>query len=147
LARIFPTVIKDFPMTLVELIIIFIIAVFVTAAFKFGFKNKGPRGTFWVFFVIIFLAGWVARLWIAPLGPEIMGVAWIPILIVGLIFALILAVTITPPKYPAKEVIDKQVGSTTDEDKSAVTFGAIFWLLLIILAVSVIIGYSVRHLP
>jgi hypothetical protein len=134
-------------MSVAEIFIIIAIAFFITAVFALVFKNRGPWGTFWIFFVIIFLSSWAARLWIAPLGPIIMGVAWIPILVVGLIFAFILAAAITPPKNPRKEIIDRQVGSTTDEDKSAVAFGAFFWLLITLLTVSVIIGYGIRHLP
>jgi hypothetical protein len=134
-------------MSLTEIFIIIIIALFITTVFSLVFKNKGPWGTFGVFFAIIFLASWAARLWIAPLGPAIMGVAWVPVFVVGLVFAIILAAAITPPKNPRKEIIDKQVGATTDEDKTAVAFGAFFWLLIIILAVSVIIGYGIQHLP
>jgi hypothetical protein len=138
---------KNQTMELPDILIIFLIALLITVIFTMVFKNRGPWGLFWLFFLIVFLASWSARLWISPLGPMFLGVAWVPILIVAIIFALILAATAIPPKNPRKEIIEKQIGVTTDEGESSVAFGAFFWVLLIILAVAVIVGYAIKHLP
>ena len=130
-------------MTFLEIIVIFFIALFVAVIFTYIFKNKNP----WSFFLIIFLASWTAQLWIVPVGPRFLGVFWIPILTVGVFFAYILSLTLAKPENPRKEIIEKQVGVETDEDKTSIAFGAIFWILLLILTIAIIIGYGIQYLP
>ncbi|MBA3900928.1 MAG: hypothetical protein H0X62_12100 [Bacteroidetes bacterium] len=134
-------------MTFVDIIIILIIALFITTIFFVVVRKKGSRGMFWLFFIVIFLAAWSARLWIVPFGPLILGIAWIPIFVVGLLFALVLYALARPSRNLKKDTIDKQVGAETDEDKKSVAYGAFFWVLIIILAMAVIIGYAIEHLP
>jgi hypothetical protein len=134
-------------MTFVDLIIILIIALFITTIIYVVFKDKSPKGMFWLFLIVIFLAVWSARLWIVPFGPLILGIAWIPIMVVGILFALVLLAVAKPSRNLRKKTIDKQVGAQTDEDKKSVAYGALFWILIIILAMAVIIGYAIEHLP
>ena len=133
-------------MTFLEIIVIFFIALFVAVIFTYIFKNKNPW-SFFLFFLIIFLASWTAQLWIVPVGPRFLGVFWIPILVVGVFFAYILSLTFAKPGNPRKEIIEKQVGVETDEDKTSIAFGAIFWILLLILTIAIIIGYGIQYLP
>lgn len=133
-------------MTFLEIIVIFFIALFVAVIFTYIFKNKNPW-SFFLFFLIIFLASWTAQLWIVPIGPSFLGVSWIPILIVGVFFAYILSLKLAKPVNARKEIIEKQVGVETDEDKTSIAFGAIFWVLLLILTIAIIIGYGIQYLP
>ena len=133
-------------MTFLEIIVIFFIALFVAVIFTYIFKNKDPW-SFFLFLLIIFLASWTAQLWVVPVGPHFLGVYWIPILIVSILFAYILSSKFAKPKNPRKEIIEKQIGVITDEDKTSIAFGAFFWILLLILTIAIIIGYGIQYLP
>jgi len=60
-----------------------------TAIFAGLFRRSGPWASNLVFFAIIFLAAWAGGVWIAPIGPTLFGVYWIPYLIFGLMAALL----------------------------------------------------------
>ncbi|HLP12503.1 MAG TPA: hypothetical protein VK177_11275 [Flavobacteriales bacterium] len=49
----------------------------------------GSRGLF-MFFLIMFFAGFAAQLWLAPTGPNIWGISVLPLLAVGIIFSLLI---------------------------------------------------------
>lgn len=116
-----------------------IIAVFFTILFAFRFKNRIPWNTILMFFVILFLGMWAASLWIRPFGPEMMGIAWVPIFFAGLIIALILAASI-PPQEPRE--YHRKPGSDMPSENSPGIIGirAFFWVLVIILIVAILSG-------
>lgn len=54
------------------------------------FDTHGPWNSFFWFFMVIFLFAWGGESWITPLGPTAWGVAWIPIVFLGIFMALLL---------------------------------------------------------
>jgi hypothetical protein len=104
-------------------IIIFIISVF----------SKRSMRSLWLVFVLMFLATWSGQLWIAPIGAHAGSVAWIPLLVMALIFLFFLLAVI--PSIP-KIKKDGEV-----EDGPLIAVGIFFWILIVLLIFSIAMGY------
>ena len=113
-----------------------IIALIFTAIFFYGFRNRGPWGTFWSFFLIMFLVIWGAAIWFTDTGPVWMDVAWAPLLFIGLIMAVILAAA-TPPERP-KRIVMEEPATSPDTPGSAIT--VFFWITVVALGGLIIYG-------
>jgi len=86
--------------------------------------------------LILFPMFWLTSLWVEPVGPVYLGVAWIPIILVALIVMLIIAAAVPPrPRRAA-------VATAPEEETAAdVAFGIFFWVLLIVLVLGIAAGY------
>jgi hypothetical protein len=49
-----------------EIIAILIFAFAIGATFYYGFKKTGTWGSFWSFFLILFLGMWLLSVWVDP---------------------------------------------------------------------------------
>lgn len=123
-------------MVVEEIVAIIIIALLVTAIFGYGFRSRGPWGTFWSFFLVLILGMWLVAIWIDPIGPVYYGIALIDFLFVGLLLALLLAAATPPRRY----------GSPTaqEPEDTAVVLGAFFWIMLLIFVLAIIIGLAIN---
>lgn len=142
-----------------QLLFALLTAIALVAIFAFFFRVKGPWGSFWFFFLIIFLVTFSGVRWLRPAGYDFGGLFWIPSLIVALIIALLLA-ALTPkkgktdskpehdkpertasaiPKHHGepRSVSERDINSS---DEPYVGASAVFWLLIILLAISAIAG-------
>ncbi len=118
-----------------------VVAFLLTMLFSVLLKNKGPWGGLWVVFIIIFLASWAANLWINPIGPQVFGISIVPILIVGVIIAVILAAVTRPETRNKPPRIEAEQQEPPKEVVRAVTVGVFYWVLLVILIFAIIGGY------
>ncbi|MCW3075469.1 MAG: hypothetical protein JWO32_78 [Bacteroidetes bacterium] len=119
-----------------EIVASLLVALVITVFFSGVLKHKGPWGAVWLVFVTIFLASWAGYLWINPFGPMVMGVSVMPIFVVGLIFAFILAAVTVPTPVKKKELVtEEEVSPTT------VAIGIFFWIVLLILIIAIATGY------
>jgi hypothetical protein len=115
-----------------------IIALLLTLIFSTSYRHRGPWGGLLFFFLVIFLASWAGQLWI-PRGPVLFGVAWVPLVFIGVLVAILLlaagssAIDRAPVNPPAEK--------TVQEDASILTIGFFFWLLILILITAITIGY------
>lgn len=126
-------------MFFLDLIIALIIALILSTIFVFGFRRRGPWPNFFFFFIIIFLATWAGGLWLTPIGPSIGGVFLLPFLLVGAVFALLLAAA-TPAEKPTS--IELKTRQQVEKEKKIETAVSIFfWILIVALAVAIIFGY------
>jgi hypothetical protein len=124
-----------------------LIALLLTLIFSTTFRHKGPWGGLLFFFLVIFLASWASQLWINPFGPVLFGVAWVPLIFVAVLIAVLLlamgsSAIDQAPVRPGPE--------TTPGDGSILAIGFFFWLLILILISAIAIGYWVlpeRQLP
>lgn len=126
-------------MEILEILILLIIVVVVGAIFYYGFKRRGPWGTFWAFLLILFLAALAGRVWIEPAGPELWGYTWLPIVFWIFVVALIIGIAGDRNKDPDyRKNTQQEVAEDTTE--TAAAFGAFFWILLSLLLVTIILG-------
>jgi hypothetical protein len=122
-----------------EFLFIVAIALLLTALFAGGLRRAGPWEGWWWFFLVVLLGGWVAALWAEPVGPPMWGVAWLPILWLALLFALLLAAA-APPRPPAGTPPPR----SEDEAAAAtamVALSGFFWVLVIGMAIAILVGY------
>ncbi|MFW6180534.1 MAG: hypothetical protein ACOC8N_02210 [Spirochaetota bacterium] len=114
------------------------IGLMLTAVFAGLLGRSGPWASIPVFFAIIFLASWAGGVWIAPVGPALFGVYWVPFLIFGLIIALLLAAAVKP-RVPVMAGEDE--GTKREPGKAA--YDAFFFGLIVLLAVAILVGYLI----
>lgn len=130
-----------------------LIAVLISSIFYFALNIKGPWGSFWTFFIVLMLIIWAANLWVRPIGPAYWGVSWIPLIFIGIIFALLLSAIPsydTRPEEGERKTDQRMPADQADLDArretdyaAAAAVGWIFWTFIIILFLAVIIGYWV----
>lgn len=130
-----------------------LVAILISALFYYAFNARGPWGSFWSFFLVLLLIIWAASLWVRPIGPMYWGVAWIPLFLVGLVFALLLAAIPTSDtgnEARRGEMIDEEmpvdraeVNRRQDLNRTAATVSGLFWVFMVILLLIIIIGYMV----
>jgi hypothetical protein len=117
-----------------------IIALLLTLIFSTSYRHRGPWGGLLFFFLVIFLASWAGQLWI-PRGPVLFGVAWVPLVFIGVLVAILLlaagssAIDRAPVNPPAEKI--------AQEDASILAIGFFFWLLILILIIAITVGYWV----
>jgi hypothetical protein len=109
----------------------FLVTLFIILLFSL-FSKRPVRGL-WIFILIIFLATWTGQLWIAPFGPVGWGISWVPLFLVALFFSFFIF-ALLPPVVPTKE-------ETKAEEGAAIAFGSFFWIMFILLILSIIAGY------
>ncbi len=111
-----------------------------SAIFIAGFRKRGPWDNFLLFFAVVFLGSWAGGIWFSPLGPPLGRVYWLPFLIVGLIFALLLASVVSPfPQDTTVQLLGP--GEKSPETRKRMVLGVYFWLLISALVVLIVTRY------
>lgn len=128
-------------MFFVDLLLALAVAFVLSAIFSAAFHTRGPWGIWWVFLLVIFLVTWAGGLWLTPFGPTVFDVAWLPFLFVGLIVTLLL-VAVVPPARPPR-TYGEAVAEAQAEEAVIAAFSIFFWILLIGLFLTIILGYVV----
>ena len=126
-------------MNLTGIIYFLALALIISAIFSFGFKRRGPWGNYWFFFIVIFLAIWMADIRVRPAGSESGVFFWSPPLATGILLALILAAASPPPKGKMREEKGKNEPRLSGEN-GYIAVGLFFWSFLFILVAGVFIG-------
>ncbi|HEY6160437.1 MAG TPA: hypothetical protein VI112_04415, partial [Bacteroidia bacterium] len=116
------------------------LALLLTLVFSTSYRHQGPLGGLLLFFLIIFLATWAGQLWISPIGPLMLGIAWGPLVFVAFLFAILLMALAAGNPKPAKT----NNASEAVNEGPVVAIGMFFWFLLVILLVAIAVGYY-RH--
>lgn len=118
-------------MTFLGILLTVFSAVIVSVIFYYVFKTRGPWEDFWIFLLILTLVGLAAGKWLVKEGPVMWDVAMVPMLLAIIIFALLLGAASPQRKSYAEQDNLKQ--ETALKDRNAATFGALFWLFLVII--------------
>jgi hypothetical protein len=115
--------------------------------------TRGPWGSVWTLFLVLFLAMWVTGLYVNA-GPIYRGVAWMPILFTGILFAILLiAVVPDSSRNFFRRLKNGKVQSANKEDNlsnlnsteiNSTTIGAFFWILVTLFALAIIAGLAAR---
>ncbi|MCG3112743.1 MAG: hypothetical protein MCM46_13085 [Candidatus Manganitrophus sp. SB1] len=136
-------------MILIDLFVALIIGLILTLIFWPRFRASGSwsnwagvAGFLW-FFILVFLASWLGGVWITPAGPRVWGVSPFPFLLMGLLFALLLAATapIRPPRARRQTLAEAREEPTVEEG-TFVVLNFFYWILLIALLVSILARYG-----
>ena len=141
-------------MVIREILVSLIIAVLMTGLYLLVTRRAERRtGLIWLF-LLIFLVTWAGGAWLRPMGPALLGIHCLSFLMVGALFALLLFIII-PRRTPRgrQETLDMLESMEREKELEAVayiTLGIFFWILLVLLAAS-ILGvwgiFSVRTMP
>lgn len=112
-------------------------------------QKSAAKSSFWPLFVIFSLSIWVASIWLTPAGPIWYGIAWVDLLVVGVLLVLLVGAASgtghqpsSPQTYlPDEEEVD--IVAESKKDTTAITlFGVFFWLFVASLIVLAIIGLT-----
>jgi hypothetical protein len=96
-----------------------------------------------MFEFLLTLAILAGGLWLAPVGPALVGVYWVPFLFVASFIALFRAAAPRPPRRKRRRNAQSSVLSMQDDMPMApVGLGILFWLLLTGLAIVALIRYA-----
>jgi hypothetical protein len=125
-------------MFLADLLFALAIALLLTGLFSLGFRRRDPWGNIFLFILLFFLLVWAAGAWIPPIGPTIYDVAWIPMIVVGLVFLLLLVAAIPAEPSYRRRPAEKAPMVT---ESAIVALGVVFWLLILILLGAIIVAY------
>lgn len=116
----------------------FVIAIILVAIFSVAFNKRGPWGSAWSFFLVLFLGIWAISLWIRPLGIyAIWGMEWLSAMVIGVMLALLLVAVIPPESTGTPTAIE---GSLPEEKKAVAVMGVFFWVLLFLFLIIIIAG-------
>lgn len=116
-----------------------LIALVLTVVSVFFLRKRGPWGSIWTFFLVLFLALCTVAIYVAPIGPVYWGIAWIPITIAGIIITILLLAAM--PHHERSDVSPTEKVSQTPTDKSRVTpVGRFFWALIILFIIAIMVG-------
>lgn len=126
-------------MIVFDFLFVIVLAVILSWVFVGGFRwRHTPDGSGWasgvLLFVFIGLMMWAAFLWLPPAGPVVGDVAWVPLLVVGILVALIFAVA-SPPRRRRPTAITPPEQPSADPSGM---FGVFFWVAVLILAIVII---------
>jgi len=125
-------------MFVADLLFALAIALLLTGLFSLGFRRRDPWGNVLIFILLMFFLVWAAGAWIPPIGPTIYDVAWIPMIVVGFVFLLLLVAAIpAEPAYPRRPAEEAAMVS----EPAIVALGTVFWLLILILVGAIVVAY------
>ena len=130
--------------------VIFSLVIALTLSIMFGFvlHREVPRKGFLFFFLIMFLFTLAGGLWGKPFGPVMLGVFWMPMLIVGLIGGIILYYRAPrPPPHNRRETIELLERTEERKKMEKMAYLAMDLLLSVIIALLIIaiIVYYIRE--
>ncbi len=126
---------------LLDFVFAFIIALLLVLLFSTLFRDRTPWGSFWLFLLIVVLVTWAGGLWIAPFGPTLFNVTWLPFLLIGIFVVLLLAATVParPPTTRAETIEQAREAEAAGSVLAGVTI--FFWIVLVISLIAIILAY------
>lgn len=130
-------------MILIEAIFALGIAFFLTILFVALGRCARSRAAILVFFLLVFLGAWAGGIWIAPVGPRLMGVYWVSFFAVGLIFALLQGALNALPRSskPCGRIAETEAKEGREIET---VFDIFLFVLLVLFIVAIVIGYLHR---
>ena len=126
-----------------SVIYVVFVAIVISLLFAYGFGRRGPWGSVWVFFLILFLGIWAASLWVTPIGPLWYGIAWIDVFVIGLLLAFLIAAVTevgSRERQREKQGNEKVMISESRRKSSGIAFLGVFFWLFVVGAIVVIIA-------
>jgi hypothetical protein len=129
-------------MILVDFLVAFFVALLLASIVFVGLKRAGPWASFLFLFLALFLATWAGGIWIMPIGRPLGGVYWLPFLMAGIVFALLLAAVVPPEKTEESTIqLVTEEEKKTREKTVRRTAGLLFWLFAAVLILTIVLRY------
>ena len=119
-----------------------LIALVLTVASVFFLGRKGPWGSMWTFFLVLFLTLSTVSIYVAPIGPVYWGIAWIPIVVAGIIVTLLLMAAMPHPVHKDARGDSDASEVYAKPDFPVTPVGRFFWVLVILFVIAIIIGMA-----
>ena len=126
-------------MIIVDILLALAIALLLTGIFAYGFCELRGGDQLLFFFSVLFLATWAGGVWITQYGPLIYGAAWLSFMAVGFVIALLLASLTASGKIPCRTMEERS--NLPEGQASRSLFGVFFWLLTVLLIVTILLAY------
>lgn len=119
------------------------IAFFLTVIFVVLGRRARSGRRIVVFFTLVFLAAWAGGVWIAPVGPRLLGVYWLSFFTVGLIFALLQEGLAALPRRAAPRQGEAEMDAKEERELENV-FNGFMIVLLVLFIAAIVIRYVHR---
>jgi hypothetical protein len=120
-----------------------LISIILAVVSVFFLGKKGPWGSMWTFFLVLFLALSTVSIYAAPIGPVYWGVAWIPITIAGIIITILLIAAMPHPGQNTRtNKTISEAAPVSKADFPVTPVGRFFWALIILFVIAIIIGMA-----
>ena len=128
-----------------EFVTALVIAGTLSYLFARKIRRRGRRSGFFWFFLIIFMITWAGGAWLMPFGPQMMGIHWLPFILVGLAGALGVSL-LAERRYPRNrhETIDMLDAIEEGRELEKMTFlslNILFWAVLAVLLAAILLHF------
>ena len=94
-----------------------------------------PSTPVWALFILLFFAIWAGGMWIVPIGPVHLGIAWLPFVLMAILLTVF--VVALSPRRGAGHRSEREV-----EREVEVGLGLYFWVLIGALVAAVVASYQ-----
>ena len=121
-------------MLIAHVILSLVLATVAIGVLVFGLRRRGKWNRVLPLFVILFLAIWAGGVWVAPFGPPILDVHWLPFLLTAVLLATLIAAVVPPSKVTRARIAES-------EHEFAEGLDIFFWILVGALGAVVISRY------
>ena len=123
----------------------FLIAATLSYLFAGNLRRRGKRKGFFWFFLIIFMMTWAGGVWLMPFGPMVMGIHWLPFVLVGLVGAMVISL-VAQRRYPRNrhetiDLLERIEESRELEKMTFLSLNILFWVVLFMLVAAIVLRY------
>jgi hypothetical protein len=117
-----------------------LVSLILTVVSVFFLKRRGPWGSVWTFFLVLFLTLGTVSVYIGPIGPVYWGIAWFPITIAGILITILLIAAMPRRQYRNEDVNDNITKPVSNAELPATPVGKFFWVLVILSVIAIMVG-------
>lgn len=119
------------------------IALLIAAVFTVAARRRGREADFVMVLLVVFFGSWAGGLWLAPVGPVLWSVSWLPFFLMGLLFALILAAFPGPPGRERGNTVEfiNETERSRQRRQNRLAVNIFFWILLAVLLLAIVSAY------
>jgi len=126
---------------LAAFVVAMVLSLLLAAAFGWRWPGKyGPLSSLLMLFIVLFFVSWAGGIWVEPFGPAIWDIYWLPFLMVGIIFSLLILALIPFRKPRTVKEAERQAEIRAEARAATETVLSIFFWVLMIALVGVIIA-------
>jgi hypothetical protein len=101
--------------------------------------ERGGWAAVLVLFAILFLTSWAGGIWLNPIGPQLLGAAWLPFVFMGFVMAMLMA-AMYPARRPRSRAESEE--SAAAEEVVGTTVTAFLWIFAVCLIAAITIHYA-----